>query len=309
MTIPMLTPGEYDLPTPEGTLHCTVAGTGPVCIAVSGGPGIDARYVEDLGGITDTVTLVTLHPRGSGRSHFPDESDWSLAAYARDIDTVRRHLGIARPLVLGHSHGGWIVQRYALDYPEALAGLVLVGTAAAGIGALDWNPEETTRRYAGEPWFATAHTALFQEFALETTPEEASAALAAMFPLYFAALTPEVQAYMERLGPLSVNVAPHVRGKGHEQFAADWRAELSAVQAPALVVVGRYDFIQTVSMADELARLLPHARLVIFDASGHFPWVEERARFHMLVTEFVRDLYARAEEPGAIEGHQSYPVT
>src|SRR5258707_4154758 len=129
-----LTPGDYILPTADGTLRFSIAGPGPACIALAGGPGIDARYLEGLGGITDVVTLISLHPRGSAGSPFPAASDWSLAAYARDVDALRQHLGLARPLVLGHSHGGWIAQRYALDYPTALAAVVRAGDPPIGVG-------------------------------------------------------------------------------------------------------------------------------------------------------------------------------
>ncbi len=283
-----LTPGAFDLPAEEGSLRYTIAGAGPACIAISGGPGIDARYLEDIGGITSAVTLVTVHPRGSAGSPFPDASDWSLAAYARDVDAVRRHLGIERPLVLGHSHGGWVAQRYALDYPRAVAGLVLVGTAPAAVGAMTWDPEETTRRYANEPWFPAAYAALQEETTLETTPEEAAASLAAILPFYFAALTPAVRAYLARIGTLSLNPAPHVRGDGPAQFVADWRGELPTVRVPALVIVGRHDFIQTLPMAQELAGLLPRSLLLVFQSSGHFPWIEERDHFRTAVTEFVQ---------------------
>ena len=66
-----LSTGEDDILTEEGTLHYSIFGTGPACIWLGGGPGIDPRYVEDLGGIDDTVTLVVLHPRGAGLSRFP----------------------------------------------------------------------------------------------------------------------------------------------------------------------------------------------------------------------------------------------
>ena len=61
-----LTPGEFDLETDDGTLHYSVYGEGPVCIAISGGPGLDSRYMGDLGGLSDFLTLVQVHPRGSG---------------------------------------------------------------------------------------------------------------------------------------------------------------------------------------------------------------------------------------------------
>ena len=128
-----LTLGDFDLAVAEGVLHYSIAGVGPVCIAMSGGPGIDARYLEDMGGITDSVTLVTLHPRGAGLSRFPDDSDWSLSAYAQDVEALRLHLGIERPLVLGHSHGGCIALQYALDHPAGPGALILIDTVPAGV--------------------------------------------------------------------------------------------------------------------------------------------------------------------------------
>jgi proline iminopeptidase len=279
--------GENDLSTGEGTLHYSVFGTGPACIWLGGGPGIDPRYVEDLGGIDDTVTLVVLHPRGAGLSRFPPDCDWSLSAYARDVETLRQHLGLERTLVLGHSHGGWIAQRYALDYPAGVGALILVGTAARGLAVADLDPEMAIRRYTDQPWFAAAHAALMEEDSPDITPAEAAANFQAVFPFYFASLTPEVQAFQARQSSLSVNPAPHVEGNGPAQFASDWRPELPSIQVPALVIVGRYDFIQTVAMAEELTHLIPQAHLAVFEESGHFPWVEERQHFHEVVHDFV----------------------
>jgi proline iminopeptidase len=68
------------------------------------------------------------------------------------------------------------------------------------------------------------------------------------------------------------------------------RPFLPAMCVPALVIVGRHDFIQTVDMATAIANGIPGARLAIFERSGHFPWIEERARFHDVVRDFVTAL-------------------
>lgn len=103
-------------------------------------------------------------------------------------------------------------------------------------------------------------------------------------------MTPAVKAYVARISPLSVNPAPMVRGNGPEQFHRDWSARLSGLQAPTLVLVGRYDFTQPVYMSEELARLIPDARLAILEESGHFPWVEERECFRAVVGDFAQNL-------------------
>jgi proline iminopeptidase len=274
-----LAPGEFDLETSEGVLHYAVAGKGPVCITLSGGPGLDARYLGDLGGIGDTLTLVHLHPRGSGLSRHPDESDWSLGAYARDVETMRRHLHLEHPFVLGHSHGGMIAQQYAMDYPEMPGGVILVDTSANFEG---WNPEETTRRYANEPWYADALSTMSREASSE---EAAKADLDAIMAFYFAHVGSEMQAFRQQMAPFRMNLAP---AHAFNIETLDMRPQLSGIRAPTLVLVGTDDWICTVPMAEVLATRIPGAQLVVFQDCGHFPWLEAREQFHSAIRDFVR---------------------
>ncbi len=271
-----LTPGEFDLQTDDGTLHYSVYGEGPVCIALSGGPGLDSRYMGDLGGLSDCVTLVQVHPRGSGLSEHRDESDWSLSAYARDVEMLRIALGLRRPLVLGHSHGGFIALQYAIDYPDALGGLILVGTSASYEG---WDPRETTRRFADEPWYADAAAAMEHDSATEA---EAKADLATLMPLYFADPGPYVEPINQRMAAYRLNVAPQF------DFATyDLRPQLPSIKAPTLIIAGRLDWICTAAMAEEMARLIPDAQLVIFEDCGHFHWIEAPKLFYDAIRDFV----------------------
>ena len=67
----------------------------------------------------------------------------------------------------------------------------------------------------------------------------------------------------------------------------DLRPKLKEISIPALIIVGRYDFIANVEMAKEMQEHIPDARLEIFENSGHFPPIEEPEKFHQLVKEFV----------------------
>jgi proline iminopeptidase len=271
--------GEFDLETPEGVLHYTVTGKGPACITLSGGPGLDARYLGDLGGIGETLTLIHLHPRGSGLSRHPDQSDWSLAAFARDVETLRRHLSLEHPFVLGHSHGGMVAQQYAFDYPEMLGGLILVGTSASFEG---WTPEYTTRRYATEPWYPDAEAALHRE---PSTDEEAKADFDAVLPFYFAHTGRELQALRKQLATYRMNLAP---ARSFNIQTLDLRAQLGGIRAPTLVLAGEDDWICTVPMAEVLVTRILGAQLVVFPDCGHFCWLEAQERFHAAVRAFVR---------------------
>ena len=67
----------------------------------------------------------------------------------------------------------------------------------------------------------------------------------------------------------------------------DLRPHLHKITVPTLVIVGRHDFITTVGMAEEMVRNIPHAKLEIFEDSGHFALVEEPEKFYRVIKEFV----------------------
>ena len=64
--------GEYDVTLNGVEIHYVVRGSGPALIAHSGGPGTDARLWDNFANIDDFVTIVMIHPRGSGLSGSAD---------------------------------------------------------------------------------------------------------------------------------------------------------------------------------------------------------------------------------------------
>src|SRR5512138_1949054 len=125
-----LKPGEYDAVLNNIKIHYTVRGAGPVMIAHSGGPGMDARDWDDFAKIDDFVTLVAIHPRGSGLSGPAAGDAYLLPDCASDVEALRVHLGLEKPIVMGWSHGGMVVQQFAATYPDSLSKLILMDTSA-----------------------------------------------------------------------------------------------------------------------------------------------------------------------------------
>src|SRR5258708_7181696 len=99
MTMTQLTPRDHYATKNGIRLHYTVRGSGPARIAHSGGPGMDARCWDDFGGIDAFVTVVALHPRGSGLSGAAQNDAYLLPDYASDVEALRLHLGLDKPLV------------------------------------------------------------------------------------------------------------------------------------------------------------------------------------------------------------------
>jgi len=98
-----------------------------VLVLVHGAGGTHLDWPVQLRHITDT-TVYALDLPGHGRSDFPGRT--SIKAYANDLSGFLEALGLEPVILLGHSMGGAIILRVALQHPSAVKGLVLLSTGA-----------------------------------------------------------------------------------------------------------------------------------------------------------------------------------
>jgi pimeloyl-ACP methyl ester carboxylesterase len=100
----------------------------PWIILAHGSPGSADAYLDYL---SDTVlskhaNLVSVDRAGFGYSDF-GRPEISLPAQAANLKTVMDRLAPGRKwLLAGHSLGGPLVARFAMDYPENTAGIVII---------------------------------------------------------------------------------------------------------------------------------------------------------------------------------------
>lgn len=287
--MPNLSAGEYDAELNGVRLHYTIRGQGPALIAHSGGPGMDARYWDDLAGIDEFVTAIVLHPRGSGLSASPPGDAYLLPDYAADVEALRLHLGLARPIVMGWSHGGMVAQQFAFTYPDSLSKLILVDTAAF-FGEFLSDVQAAVQEFKDQSWYEESLAALKREWAGEYQTDEDMAQLwAREVKFYFKEYDDRARAYHERTKDLPLHLAPLRVFNEQEAERLDLRPRLKEIRVPTLVIVGRHDFITNVAMAEEMVRHIPDARLEIFEDSGHFALAEERDKFRRVIRRFVLD--------------------
>jgi proline iminopeptidase len=281
-----LTLGDYDTQLNGVRSHYTVRGSGPALIAISGGPGMDARFWDDFAGIDEFVTIVQLHPRGSGLSASAPDGVYALPDYAADVEALRQHLRLERPIVMGWSHGGMIAQQFAFTYPQSLSKLILIDTSAQMSEFLS-DIETAVQAFKREPWFKQSYAALQREWAGQyKTDEELAALWADEIKFYFKQFNQRAAAYHQRTKDLPVRIVPLKAFNERELPTMDLRPRLKDITVPALVMVGRHDFITNVAMAEEMVKHIPDARLEIFEDSGHFAMVEEPDKFKRVIRDF-----------------------
>ncbi|WP_433258508.1 alpha/beta fold hydrolase [Streptosporangium sp. CA-135522] len=117
-----LRPGTHTISIRGVLRRYPVAGTGPVCLVHPGGPGLGGEYLR-MPHLKRHLTLVYLEPIGTGGSgHLPRPRDYRIDTYAQFLHELATHLQTPHPFLIGHSHGGFVAQHYALTHPTAEPG-------------------------------------------------------------------------------------------------------------------------------------------------------------------------------------------
>src|SRR5215207_6956469 len=104
----------------------------PTVVLLHGGPGsFDHSYFKpDLAPLTGVAQVVYLDLRDHGRSARHDPADWTFEVCADDVRAFCDVVGIARPIVYGHSMGGFVAMLYGARHPGHAGALILQSTMA-----------------------------------------------------------------------------------------------------------------------------------------------------------------------------------
>lgn len=277
--------GSYD-----GTvLAYREVGVGAPLVCVPGGPGRAGEYLGDLGGLSATRTLLVLDNRGTGESAVPANPDsYHMDRLVHDVEAFRAHLGLETVDLLGHSAAAGVTALYAATHPDRIARLVQVtpNTSPAGVRPTEEELEQAVARRAGEPWFDEALPALRAWVRAETYEETAAHRVAAN-PFFYGRWTDSARAHAAA-DPLQRSI-PATTGfwEGPEPDTAMVREALRGLDAPVLVLAGELDLGPTPDVAREYAAVFPQGELVVLPDAGHFPWVDDPARFAATVEDFL----------------------
>lgn len=80
-------------------------------LCLNGGPGLPCDYLREAHACLKQhgYRVIAFDQLGTGKSDRPDDASlWTMARYVREVETVRRTLGLGQVHLLGHSWGGWL---------------------------------------------------------------------------------------------------------------------------------------------------------------------------------------------------------
>ena len=293
---PELAPGAHRVTIAGAEIAYHVAGVGPVVIAHPGGPGLEWTILA-MPDVEKFATIVTIEPIGTGSSgRLPDPRGFTMERYVGDVEGLRAHLGLDKFVLLGHSHGGFVAESYALAHPNRLRGLILYDTSPTTGPEWQKDVEANLQWFKDEPWFAEATGALAHETSA-TTDEEITAIFRREMPLYFAEWTRRAREYEPWRAKARLTVAP---GKATTDSSAsnqvgvapllEVRDRLGTIRVPTLVIVGKRDFVTSAKFGRMLHEGIHGSRFLLLEHSGHFGHIEEPIAFSKGIRSFLRSL-------------------
>jgi proline iminopeptidase len=197
---------------------------------------------------------------------------------ADDLEALRVHLDLSEISILGHSHSGAIALSYAARYPDRVSKLVLIDSQVLGLsGAAD--TQRILQNRSTDPRFEEATRVVSTFFTGQMNPASSDESLESfigqVLPLYLHSPEKSLSLAQKQLsGPIS-SYAFTSQFAADRTIPTDHTKSLAAITAKVLIMVGRHDFICPVTLSERLHEGIPESSLVIFEESGHFPWLEE----------------------------------
>lgn len=222
------------------------------------------------------VRAFAISARGHGDSSRPP-SGYLYADMAADLRAFLDAMRIRSAVVVGHSMGSLVAQRFAVDHPQRVAGLVLMG----------------------------AFPTLFHDPGIDDFYRSAIAPLTDPIDPRFARewqqstlARPMDPAHLDTMVDETLKVPARIWREAFRGFldAPNFSAGLAHVSAPVLVAWGDKDTYATRAAQDQLLARIPGARLRVYEGGGHaFHWEDPAA--------FVADLLpvlARVHAPSSL---------
>jgi len=229
----------------------------PMVIAIHGGPGGDHSYLRPLDPLGDVAQVIYLDLRGQGRSARHTNEYYQLGIMADDVAALCAELGIEKPIVLGHSVGGFVALSIAVRHPELLGVLILGSTSPRGDYSTDLDLLEQLAGKDLREVSARNGSGQASEEDKRRFDEE-------LFPLYWYPPKPELMARAFSRMILNEDIGEYLWTKDY-----DVRPHLAGIRVPTLILHGRYDWVVSLREAEELAHNIPHAQVHVLEQAGH----------------------------------------
>ena len=246
---------------PAPRLALSVAGDGELLLFLHGIGGRRQNWDAQLRVFSAQYRAAAWDARGYGDSDdYPGPLDFTV--FSADLLRVLEHFGAQMVHLVGLSMGGRIARNFTLHHPERVRSLTLANTSP-GFGVM--TPEQVRN---------------FVEQRRNLDPEAQASRLLGPKPPREAVDT--LEASMRALHRESYLKTIEA------SVAQDLAAPIEEIRVPTLVISSTHDTLYPRRVAEDMARRIPRARLVIIEEAGHLSNLDRPQEFNRALAEFLQ---------------------
>ena len=239
---------------------------GPVLVLLHGYTDSYLSFERVLPLLPRSFHVYALDQRGHGESSRP-ECCYTQSDFASDVAAFLDSQGIQRAVLVGHSMGSFIAQQVALEHPQRVEALVLIGSAPTVHG----NSVAAELKSYVDTLSDPIDPAFVRDFQAST---------------FYRPIPPS---FLDTAVSESLKVPARVwQAALSGLIAEDHSARLGDITVPTLVVGGDKDGFFSVPEQQALADALPRGSFALYSETGHAPHVEQPHRFVHDVKVFLR---------------------
>ena len=273
--------GDLTLHYHEAGQPTEVGGGLPLVMLHGGGPGASAwsNFGSSLERFASRFRTLLVDQPGFGESDKPQIEGHFFTFAADKLAALLDELGIERVHLLGNSLGGGTAVRFALNYPERVGRMILMGPGGLSLNIFAPDPTEGIKRlydFAAPPGPSKEKMAAF----IKTMVHDQSLVTDELVEERFASATaPGTAEAMASMG------ASFAKPDTYEEGFL-WR-EAYKLRHPVLLTWGREDRVNPLDGALAALKLIPKASLHVFPRCGHWAQIEAADEFFTVASGYL----------------------
>lgn len=261
----------------NGSIHVNDAGNGDEVVVMfhGSGPGASgwSNFHRNVDAFVDAGYRVLLIDSPGFNKSYPIVTKSRDGAYAQAAKGVLDKLGIKRAHMIGNSMGGATAMRMAVDYPEMVGKLIMMGGGSVGASTTVPMPTEGLKLLQG----------LYRNPTMENLRKMLDIFVYAPSTLTEDLINGRFENMMRRPEHLS-NFVESLKSSGGR---ANYAHLLPTLTMPTMIIWGRDDRFVPLDLGLRMLWGMPDAELHVFSKCGHWAQWEHADKFNQLVLNFL----------------------